>query len=100
MEPSETVELALPAHMMIWAAVFMSSMIWLLIGVWANVVLVDAGYAKFICVPVILLPMLFANVYMIEFVLVQFSATYEDAFGSKLEFYIRTGIVLICFDLF
>lgn len=99
MEPSETVELALPAHMMIWAAVFMSSMIWLLIGVWANVVLVDAGYAKFICVPVILLPMLFANVYMIEFVLVQLSATYEDAFGSKLEFYIRTGIVLICFDI-
>jgi hypothetical protein len=100
METSETVELAVPAQMMIWAAVFMSSLIWLLISVWANIVLVDTGYAKFILVPAILLPMLVANVYMIEFVLAQFSTTYEDAFGSKLEFYIRTGIVLICLDIF
>lgn len=100
MEPSETLELAVPAQMMIWAAVFMSSLIWLLISVWVNIVLVDTGYAKFILVPAILLPLLVANVYMIEFVLAQFSTTYEDAFGSKLEFYIRTGIVLICFDIF
>jgi len=99
MQPSEETSLPIPAQMILWGGLIMTSLIWLTFSVWASVVAHDRGLLKALYTPLILLPLVFINSFMGEFVLSVFNEDFQGSYGSMLENIVQNSIILLAFDI-
>lgn len=99
MQPSEQTALPIPAQMILWGGLIMTSLVWLFVSVVASIVAYDRGLLNAIYTPLLLLPLVFINASMAQFTLSVFSAGYQGSYGSMVENISQNAIIIIVFDI-
>jgi len=99
MQPDVEGQLPLVAEMIVWVGLLMSSLIWLFGSTWLSVVAYDRGYIKAIYTPLLLVPLVFINAFLGEFVLSVFNTAFESDSGAKINSIIKNIIILVTFDI-
>ena len=98
-QPSAEMNLPRVAEFLLWSALLMSSLLWLVLSISLNVYAVDRGYVSVIFTPFILLPLIAINVYTSGFIIRQFGTGLASVYGSEAEIIFRNTVVFICFDI-
>lgn len=99
MQPSADTQLPVPAQMMLWAGLMMTSLIWLYLSAWLSVVAYDSGHLKAIYTPLLLVPLVFVNAFVGELVLPVFNTAFEDDASTRIQSLVKNIIILITFDM-
>lgn len=99
MQPSTETRLPILAQMILWAGLMMTSLVWLFASAWLSVVAHDRGYLKAIYTPLLLVPLVFVNALMGEFVLAVFNTAFEHDVSTKIQSIVKNIIILITFDI-
>lgn len=99
MQPSEEATLNALAQTVLWAGLVMTALVWLFASAWLSVIALDRGLTKAIYTPLLLLPMVFINVFMGEFILSSFNSAFENSLGTQIEDVVKNVIILVTFDI-
>lgn len=99
MQPSEETSLPIPAQMILWGGLIMSSLVWLFGSIWLSIYAFDRGLLKAIYTPLILLPLVLINSTLAEFVLSVFNQGFQGSYGSRVESIVQNTIILVTFDI-
>jgi len=99
MQPNEETALPSMAQFFLWSGLTMSALVWLFLSAWLSVAAHDRGLTKAIYTPLLLLPLVFINALLGEFVLYIFNAAFQDDFGTKIQNIVKNIIILVAFDI-
>lgn len=99
MQPNEEAALPFMAQFILWSGLIMSALVWLFLSAWLSVAAHDRGLTKAIYTPLLLLPLVFINAFLGEFVLSVFNAAFQDDFGTKIQNIVKNIVILVAFDI-